>query len=589
MRAAAPTKRTLAGSLVLSLRALLRSSELALVTAASLVGLVAALCVTAMTQTAIAMHILIFQLTFDVRLSAVDRISPWAAFGALSLGGLSLGLMESWRLKHKIPRPVDPIEANALRGGRMSLRDSFVVGMQTLISNSVGASVGLEAGYAQVGSSLGSFLGQKLRLRRSDLRLLVGAGAAGAIGGSFGAPLTGAFYAFEIILGAYSIAGAGPIFAASIVGVLTTHFILGAPYQISTPLIHSLTLPDYPLLFGLAACSAAFGISAMRAAGVSEKALEATHVPVWVRPVIGGLLVAALATVTPQVLGAGRGALALNIATAFPLSVLVAVLVLKTMACLISLAAGFRGGLFFASLLMGALLGKIYALVFAALIPAVAPDQTICILVGMATMGVVIVGGPLTMSFLVLENTADFSVTAGVFAASIAASLIARSTFGYSFSTWRLHLRGENIRSANDIGWIDDLTVGRLMQPDPPKIDAESSLSQLCARYSLGSAREIVATGSDGRYAGLVNLAEAHVYAQNGDGKARDIVRLADVSLTPEMNAKTAMALFDQSQSDQLAVIDPLTATPVGTLTEAYVARRYAEKADAAARGALGM
>ncbi len=157
------------------------------------------------------------------------------------------------------------------------------------------------------GSSLGSFLGQKLRLRRSDLRLLVAAGAAGAIGGSFGAPLTGAFYAFEIILGAYSIAGAGPIFAASIVGVLTTHFILGAPYQISTPLTQPLTLTDYPLLFGLAACSAAFGIFAMRAAGLSEKALQATHVPVWARPVLGGVLMAALATVTPQVLErAGR-------------------------------------------------------------------------------------------------------------------------------------------------------------------------------------------------------------------------------------------------------------------------------------------
>jgi CIC family chloride channel protein len=269
--------------------------------------------------------------------------------------------------------------------------------------------------------------------------------------------------------------------------------------------------------------------------------------------------------------------------------VLVAVLVLKTMACLISLAAGFRGGLFFASLLMGALLGKIYALTFAALIPAVAPDQTICILVGMATMGVVIVGGPLTMSFLVLENTSDFSVSAGVFAASIAASLIARSTFGYSFSTWRLHLRGENIRSANDIGWIDDLTVGRLMQPDPRTIEAESSLSELCALYLLGSAREIVVTDSDGRYAGLVNLAEAHVHAQQGTGKAQDLARLVDVSLTPGINAKTAMALFDRSQSDQLAVIDPLTGVPVGMLTEAYVARRYAEKADAAARGALGM
>ena len=124
--------------------------------------------------------------------------------------------------------------------------------------------------------SLGSFLGQKLRLRRSDLRLLVAAGAAGAIGGSFGAPLTGAFYAFEIILGAYSIAGAGPIFAASIVGVLTTHFHRRrALSDDTTPLDPPLTLPTIPLLFGLAACSAAFGIFAMRAAGLSEKALQA--------------------------------------------------------------------------------------------------------------------------------------------------------------------------------------------------------------------------------------------------------------------------------------------------------------------------
>ena len=78
--------------------------------------------------------------------------------------------MEAWRIRQKIPAAVDPVEANALRGGRMSLRDSFIVGMQTLISNSVGASVGLEAGFAQIGSGLGSFLGQKLRLRRSDLR-----------------------------------------------------------------------------------------------------------------------------------------------------------------------------------------------------------------------------------------------------------------------------------------------------------------------------------------------------------------------------------------------------------------------------------
>ena len=574
--------------LLRALRALLRSSELALVAAAALVGLIAAICVTAMTEAAIFMHVLIFNLPFDVRLSAADRVAPVAAFSALTLGGLSLGLMEAWRIKKNIPGPVDPVEANALRGGRMSLRDSFVVGMQTLISNSVGASVGLEAGYAQVGSSLGSFFGQKLHLRRSDLRLLVGAGAAAAIGGSFGAPLTGAFYAFEVILGSYSISAAGPVFAASIIAVITTHFLAGAPYQINTPPVDPLTPGGFPALFGLAACAVALGVIAMRAAGAAERALQATALPVWARPVIGGLAVAALAIVTPQVLGAGHGALALNISTNFPLTVLAAFLALKLVACLISLASGFRGGLFFASLFMGATLGKIYGAVLTAAFPALAPDQTIFILAGMATFGVVIVGGPLTMAFLVLENTANFSVTAGVLAASIAASLMVRATFGYSFSTWRLHLRGENVRSANDVGWIDDLRVGKLMRPGPPTAPAWLDLDDFCQRFPLGAAQSIVLTDESGRYAGMVNLAEAHIHAREAEGWVRSLARQTGIWLTVDMNAKTAMALFDQAEADQLAVIDSLSGAPLGVLTEPYLARRYAEKADAAVRSAFG-
>jgi CIC family chloride channel protein len=110
----------------------------------------------------------------------------------------------------------------------------------------------LEAGYAQIGAGLGSFFGQKLRLRRNDLRLLVAAGAAAAIGGAFNAPLTGAFYGFEVALGGYSIAGAAPIFAASITGMLVTRFIASAPYQIETPSLHPLVLSSYLTLIGLA-------------------------------------------------------------------------------------------------------------------------------------------------------------------------------------------------------------------------------------------------------------------------------------------------------------------------------------------------
>ena len=121
-------------------------------------------------------------------------------------GGLLLGIMEWSRRRLEISSAVDPIEANALRGGRLSLRDSIVVSGQTLISNGCGASVGLEAGYTQFGSGAASLLGQLLNLRRDDLRLIVGCGAAAAIAAAFGAPITGAFYACELIVGVYAVA-----------------------------------------------------------------------------------------------------------------------------------------------------------------------------------------------------------------------------------------------------------------------------------------------------------------------------------------------------------------------------------------------
>ena len=101
-----------------------------------------------------------------------------------------------------------------MHGGRLSVTDGVVVGVQTVLSNGVGASVGLEAGYAQVGGGIASWLGMAFSLRRGDLRVLVGAGTAGAIGAAFDAPLTGAFYAFELVIGTYSVAALFPVVAS---------------------------------------------------------------------------------------------------------------------------------------------------------------------------------------------------------------------------------------------------------------------------------------------------------------------------------------------------------------------------------------
>ncbi len=260
--------------LLARLRGSLRG-ELGLVVLAIVAGALAGVAVSAMTLIVNVAHVVIYGIPFDVRLSAAERVPPLAAFAAPMLAGLALGAIDLWRARRKLPPAVDPVEANALRGGRMSLTESLLVAMQTVVSNGCGASVGLEAGYAQIGGGVASRMGINGRLRRQDLRMLVGCGTGGAIAAAFGAPLTGAFYAFELIIGAYSLAIAAPVFAACARGrpdrqgdrrrALCDR---GAGRRRRSPLAHHVAL------IGLGLVAAAVGVGAMRAAAVIERAFR---------------------------------------------------------------------------------------------------------------------------------------------------------------------------------------------------------------------------------------------------------------------------------------------------------------------------
>ena len=574
-----------------TIRARLRATEFGMTALAIGVGVVAGLCVAVMTSVVNAAHVRIFGIPFDVRLSAAERVGPLAAFGGPMLGGLLLGAIDVWLARKKAPPAVDPVEANALRGGRMSLRQSLLVATQTVISNGGGASVGLEAGYAQIGAGIASYLGVRSRLRRQDLRILVGCGAGGAIAAAFGAPLTGAFYAFELIIGAYSLANAIPVFAATLAASLTTQAIIGAPYDITAPAVAPLTFLDYGALIGLGLVAAAVGVGAMRVAALIERTFRAVIRWRLVRPVVGGLMVGSMALYTPQVLGAGHGALGLDFYWPMSARELTILIVLKLFACLVSLASGFRGGLFFASLFVGSLLGKLYSIGVDALAPSMGLETTACVLVGMGALSAAIVGGPLTMTFLVLESTGNLGVAGGVLAASIATTLVVRATFGYSFTTWRLHLRGETIRGGQDVGWLRDLTVGRMMVRSPPVFPADRSVRAFRESYPIGSANVVVAIGEDGRYRGLIHVAEAHASPiENGDdgGPVGAIAHLPATVLHPDQDIGAALEAFDVAQADTLAVTARGTDQVLGTLGEAYAARRYAQETNLAMKGVLG-
>jgi CIC family chloride channel protein len=566
------------------LRGEIRASELWLVVIAAFVGAGAGLATIAIGMAAHGLQELFYNIDFDERLSAQTKITPLSLL-TLPLGGAVLMLATWLWSRSRRTTPVDPVEANALRGGRMSMRDSLYVAAQTVVSNGFGASVGLEAAYAQMGGAIASLTGRSFNLRRSDLRNFVGAGAGAAIAAAFGAPWTGAFYAFEIIIGSYTIANIAPVVAATLAAVAMTQLANFEPMVVRITAAPDLKLSHYLLFAGLGLVCAFFGVGVMRLVGWTEQLTNRMGQGRAFRPFIGGLLLAGLAFFAPQTLSAGHGAMHLDLAANLGIAALVFLIVTKSLASVISLGFGFRGGLFFASLYLGSLVGRLYAVALGTWTD-VSIDPLAASLVGMGAMAVAIVGGPLTMSFLVLETTRDFGLTAATLTASIVASLIVRESFGYSFSTWRLHLRGETIRSAHDVGWLRTLTAGRMMRTDPPHIAADSQLAEFRRRFPLGSTRRVIAVADDGRYAGIVPTSA--VYAdEDGEGVVSEYMTLGEAWLTPEMTIKEIMSVFDRTGSDELVVLDDGRQV-LGVLTEAYATRRYAEELEKNRRDLVG-
>jgi CIC family chloride channel protein len=573
------------------LRAALRRSELGLLFAGIAVGVSSGCAVTAMSLISQQMHRLIFGINDTDRLSSSEFDNKLLLLAAPVVGGALLGLLIFILTKTRKKPMVDPIEANALHGGRMSLTDSILVAVQNLISNGFGASVGLEAGYTQIAAGIASKLGYKLKLRRSDLRTLVGCGAAGAIAAAFNAPLTGAFYAFELIIGTYTIVTLTPVVVSALVSTVVARMLSGSNVMIDIGAFGSVVPADYIPAVLLGGLCAGLGILLMQGVSFIEELARKSSIALPFRPALGGLVVGLLAIVSPQVLSAGHGALHLNLGRDLAIPALLGILMLKSLASAVSIGSGFRGGLFFASLFMGSLIGKIFAY-SAPYFDHATLTPIIYAVVGMSSLAVAVIGGPLTMTFLALEITGDFPITALVLAAVITSSMVVRTTFGYSFATWRFHLRGESIRSAHDVGWIRNLTVNRMMRPDIRTANVNMTFADFRHDFPIGSTQRVILLDDADKYAGIVLVPDIYASPVEKDEESRDLgdfIRYRNDFLLPQMNAKQAAAIFDKTESEALAVVNNLIERKVvGQLSESHTLRRYSEELDRRRREVSG-
>jgi len=211
--------------------------------------------------------------------------------------------------------------------------------------------------------------------------------------------------------------------------------------------------------------------------------------------------------------------------------------------------------------------------------PGLGIDPLIYTLVGMGAVAAAIVGAPMTMIMIVLETTGDFTATIGVMVGVVTAAFAVRHWFGYSFATWRFHLRGLMIRSPEDVGWINDLLVGPLMRRDPAVIAGGLLLDELHRRFPAGSVKQVFVVDDRGGLCGMIDPA---VNAEDGIGPAKtvkDAVSEDAAFLLPGDDLRTALKRFSRSAQETLPVVDnPADRRVIGYLSEAYALRRYAHE-----------
>ncbi len=573
----APADSTL-NIVFVTLRGFVRTREVGLTLVSLLIGALSGALVLGVSLGVQAMHVVLFGIDAEARLSAAQNLPAWRVLLIPILGGAVLSGFA--RLSARMGgRLADAIEANALYGGRLSMTGSVMVTAQTMASCGFGASVGLEAGYAQICAAVASRLGLLLSARRADLRLLVACGAAGAISAAFAAPLAGAFYGFEVVLGTYTVAAFAPVAVSALTANLVARGVYASEFLVAPNSLDAVTPHEIVHVIAIAVLCALVGIVLMLAVSGCDALFRLSRVPNWLRPLIGGVLVGALGLITPEVLGAGHGALQRDLVASLTPTAILVILVFKGTASAVSLGAGFRGGLFYASLLLGSLLGRLYHDAGWLMFPGLRLDPDLAALTGMAAFGTGVIGAPVTMTALALETTGNFSVTVAALIASAIASVLVRDLFGYSFATWRFHLRGEAIRGPQDVGWLHDLSVRKLMRTDVKTIGFDATVADARKTFPLGADKQVAALDGEGRYVGLALLDDLYTAPEDGAGPLGSLLRHGDHALVPWMQVREALQAFQKWEADALVVIDGrATRRVIGLLTEAHALRRYREE-----------
>lgn len=507
-------------------------------------------------------------------------LSWWWLLLMPAVGGLLVGPLVHYLAPEARGTGVPEVmEAVALHGGNIRKRVAIFKALAVAICLGSGGSAGREGPIVHVGAAIGSLLGRIFPVPVRNLRTFVGCGAAAGIAATFNAPIAGALFAGEVILGRFGVVRFSAIVISSVVAtVISRHYIGDFPAFHVPPfsLAHTHELLFYGAMGMLAALVGCLFIWSL---GATQRLFERTRLHPVLRPALGGLLVGGLALAVPQVLGVGYGSINGAMQGLLPWTLLLAMLGAKLLATSLTLGSGGSGGVFAPSLFLGACLGGLTGAGLAAWLPGEVGNPGSYALVAAGAVVAATTRAPITAIIIIFELTNNYTIILPLMIACILATLLAGRIIPWSIYQAKLRERGIDLEQDQDPNVLRRIRVRDLPADAPLAISEGTPLNQILERAVSEGARSFVVQDADGHYRGMIFLSDL-TYTHFNEELLAPLVVAADLmhtevpTLEPDENLELAMRVF--GERDALPVLDPTDRRQVlSVLTQEAVFEAY--------------
>jgi CIC family chloride channel protein len=486
----------------------------------------------------------------------------WQRLLVPTAGGLAAGLVLYLGLRLLgNPGLSNLLEVVVAGDGRLSLRTGLMNAASSMISISTGASIGREGLIIQLSSTVSSKLGQLVNWPPYRLRLMVACGAAAGLAAGCNAPIAGAVFAAQIILGNFAMNVFAPLAVASVVAAVLSRTFFGIQQRYLVPDFDFERLGQLPWFLLLGVFAGVVGAGFLKILRWSEVCFGKLPVPLYVRLAVAGLILGFIGLVYPEVWGNGYSATSRMLQLSPTIQFVFGLFIAKLLGTAISVGSGTVGGVFTPTLFLGASLGSVFgnALHLAGLGTSL-PTGAFA-LVGMGAVLAATTHSPLVAMIMIFELSLNYSVMPPLMLACALATLVARRLHRESMYTEPLRRKGlVPYRESPYIGAAAEKTVGDLMRAPVPPLRENMPFREIAERFFTSPNNFLPVVDSAQRLLGVVSLHDLKEYLNAGyelnSVIAYDVMRPVPSCLTPDQRLADVLPLLLTSEQRNVPVVN---------------------------------